>query len=230
MYRIGILEDDLSIIPQIKLVIEEVLKKDSKTIQYVEYAITDGKSEQNDILDEILSDISESKINTLFVDYKLDTKNIAIKGSEIIKTIREQLSEFPMVILTNVVEDGKESQATDADKVYHKEVFLNPDDARSEEMVKNILYNMERYYALRSTLEYKRDRVLQNMNAINESEVETKMDLVAQLIKIEAELQKFTPTHLLPIEKIFPIDEYKEVLNLLKEYKELLKIDGEDRI
>ncbi len=228
MNRIGIIEDDRSVIPEIKLVIAEYLKKKGEVVEYKEYFITDGKDQQREMLDLVLSDIEEGVIQTLFVDYKLDTRNLAVKGSEIIRTIREKLTEFPMIILTNVVEDGKESKATDADKVYQKEVFLNPDDERSEEMVENVLLNMKRYSQLRASLEAKRDTILQKMHQMNESDDE-KMKLLNELIMAETELQKFTPTHLLAVEKIFPVEEYKEVLGILREYKELLGTDEKNQ-
>lgn len=228
MNRIGIIEDDMAVIPEIKLVIAEYLKKKGGTIEYKEYFITDGKDQQKETLDMVLSDIEEGVIQTLFVDYKLNTKNLAVQGSTIIKTIREKLTEFPMIILTNVVEDGKESKATDADKVYHKEVFLNPDDERSEEMVENVLLNMKRYSQLRASLETERDKILQNMHQLNDNGEDEKMELVNELIIVETELQKFTPTHLLSIERIFPMDKYKEVLGMLREYKELLNTDEEN--
>lgn len=225
MDRIGIIEDDRTVIPEIKLVIAEYLRKNGGAIEYKEYFITDGKDQQEETLEMVLSDIEEGVIQTLFVDYKLNTRNLAVKGSEIIKTIREKLTEFPMIILTNVVGDGKESKATDADKVYHKEVFLNPDDERSEEMVENVLLNMKRYSQLRASLETKRDIILQKMHQLNDSGDDEKMKLLNDLIMVETELQKFTPTHLLAVERIFPIEEYKEVLGILREYKELLDTD-----
>lgn len=165
MDRIGIIENDKTVILQIKLVIKEYLKKNGGAIEYKEYFI-EGRKEHT--LARVLSDIEEGVIQTLFVDYKLNTSNLAVKGSEIIKTIREKSTEFPMIILTNVVADGKESKATDADKVYNKEVFLNPDDERSEEMVENVLLNMKRYRQLRESLEINRDTILQKMHQMND--------------------------------------------------------------
>lgn len=229
MDRIGIIEDDKTVIPQIKLVIKEYLKKNGGAIEYKEYFIEGGKDQQEQTLDRVLSDIEEGVIQTLFVDYKLNTSNLAVKGSEIIKTIREKLTEFPMIILTNVVADGKESKATDADKVYNKEVFLNPDDERSEEMVENVLLNMKRYRQLRESFEINRDTILQKMHQMNDSSDDEKMKLLNDLIMVETELQKYTPTHLMAVERIFPIEEYKEVLGILREYKELLDTDGKNK-
>lgn len=229
MNTIGIIEDDRAVVPQIKLVLAEYLKKKGGAVAYKEYFIADGKDEQNEILREVLGDIEEGLIHTLFVDYKLNTVNLSVEGSEIIKTIREELSEFPMVILTNVVEDGKKSKATDADKVYHKEVFLNPDDENSEKMVENVFLNMDRYCQLRAGLEVERDRILQKMNE-RSAEVKSSMDQISELIRVETELQKFTPTHLMPVERIFPVQEYQEVLGILREYRELLKTDEEEQV
>ena len=55
------------------------------------------------------------------------------------------------------------------------------------------------------------------------------MKLLNELIMAETELQKFTPTHLLAVEKIFPVEEYKEVLGILREYKELLGTDEKNQ-
>ena len=56
------------------------------------------------------------------------------------------------------------------------------------------------------------------------------MDQISELIRVETELQKFTPTHLMPVERIFPVQEYQEVLGILREYRELLKTDEEEQV
>lgn len=47
--------------------------------------------------------------------------------------------------MTNVPDESKESPHTDADKVYAKKVFLNPQSDATKEMVRNIRLNIQRY-------------------------------------------------------------------------------------
>ena len=89
--------------------------------------------------------------------------------------------------------------------------------------------NMDRYCQLRAGLEVERDRILQKMNE-RSAEEKSSMDQISELIRVETELQKFTPTHLMPVERIFPVQEYQEVLGILREYRELLKTDEEEQV
>lgn len=75
------------------------------------------------LFNEIREDISEELIQALIVDYRLDTTEDIIKGWEIIEFTHYEFPEFPVIIMTNAPDESKESQHTDADKVYAKKFF-----------------------------------------------------------------------------------------------------------
>ena len=64
------------------------------------------------------------KLSSLIVDYKIIVKTYKIKGTEIFKKIKEEVPKFPVIILTEVVEESTEPDFVDADKVYKEKRFL----------------------------------------------------------------------------------------------------------
>ena len=61
------------------------------------------------LLNEIREDVSEEAIQALIVDFRLDTTEDIIKGWEIIEFAHNEFPEFPVVIMTNAPDEGKES-------------------------------------------------------------------------------------------------------------------------
>ena len=132
--------------------------------------------------------------------------------------MHELVPEFPVIILTNVPDTSKKNDKVDPDKVYAKEVFLNNEKEETRDMVYNIVRNLERYVKKRVELETRREQLL-NCVVDNAQENET----YGELLETEKELNKYTPIGMTEIDNTYKVDDMKEALELLKEYKGLLE-------
>ena len=191
MYKIGILEDRQKEIDNVILVIMENGRfidniPEITEESFVIYKVDDHVKVKNQIIRAIENDINENVIQGLIVDYKIDTKKDIFTGADVVRQIKDTLTEFPIVILTAAVDMSRTSVYVDPDKTYNKEVFFNVDKPESLELTKNIFRNMERYVQLREKLEVELDQELNNLG--NEFSDLT----LSKVIKIENEFQRCT--------------------------------------
>ena len=152
MYQIGIIDDVKSEREDIQVSILDYVNT-SIEVDFKEYELEHRTKAE--LFDEIREDVSEERIHALIVDFRLDTTEDIIKGWEIIEFTHDEFPEFPVVIMTNAPDESKESSYIDADKVYAKKVFLNPQLDETNELVKNIVLNISRYDKKRKELEAK---------------------------------------------------------------------------
>lgn len=214
MYRIGIIEDDQRDLDDI---IVSILDNISETdmVDFKEYNIE--RKSKEDLFEEIRTDIINDNLSALIVDYKLDTHDIVIEGSEIVEFMHEETPEFPTVILTNVPDDGKKSSVTDADKVYTKQTFLNPEKEETKQMVENILLNMKKYAEKRHGLEAKLDLAIKKMNDDPDNP-----DVTGEIMEIESHLAKYKQIYEPTVEVNFNLDKLKEAAELLGDFDKIL--------
>ena len=121
MYQIGIIDDVAGQRADIQVAVLDNITEGTP-VAFKEYELNSRSKE--DLFKEIQEDISADRIHALIVDFRLDTTKDVIKGWEIIEFMHEEIPEFPVVILTNVPDEGLESPHTDADKVYAKKEFF----------------------------------------------------------------------------------------------------------
>ena len=209
MWRIGLIDDKEGERADIQVSILENVEYRNE-IQFKEYEIV--KKAKEKLFEEIIEDISEERIQTLIVDYKLDTSQVVIKGWEIVDFVHEHVPEFPVIIMTNVPEESKESIYIDADKVYPKITFLNTKLPATEEMVKNILSNIQKYVKRRKELEgslaVELDKLDQNS---------TDEEIIANVLELEKSLSKYTETQQTVLDEALDMAELKAVLQELKD-------------
>ncbi|MCH1948202.1 hypothetical protein MCJ35_03175 [Enterocloster sp. OA13] len=219
MYKIGILEDRQKEIDNVILVIMENGRfidniPEITEESFVIYKVDDHVKVKNQIIRAIENDINENVIQGLIVDYKIDTKKDIFTGADVVRQIKDTLTEFPIVILTAAVDMSRTSVYVDPDKTYNKEVFFNVDKPESLELTKNIFRNMERYVQLREKLEVELDQELNNLG--NEFSDLT----LSKVIKIENELSKYKKLEMTQIDKTLDISVLKETMETLRNIEE----------
>ncbi len=214
MYRIGIVDDVPSDRADIQVVIWESCS-DKSFVQFKEYELLDRTKDQ--ILGEIIDDVTEGEIQALIVDFKLDTTAEVIEGWEIVEFVHDEAPEFPMVILTHAPDEGRKSSYTDADKVYAKEFFLKVASSESQAMVDNIFLNMERYVGNRKRLEAELEAELQKLDQNSTSE-----ETLRHVMELETRLNGYKKMNQTTFDTSFDLGELKAVLDDLKKYEELL--------
>lgn len=214
MYRIGIIDDAKSERADIQVSVLDNVGWDAE-IEFKEYELEARTRE--DIMTEIRRDVEEGNIHALIVDFKLDTTADVIKGWEIIEFMHEETPEFPVVIMTNAPDESKESQYTDADKVYAKKVFLKPELDATKELVKNIMLNMEKYVSHRKELETRLEVELKKLDRDGANE-----DILEEVIKIENELSRYKQIYQTRVDKALDMSDLKDAFEELEKYEKLL--------
>lgn len=210
MYRVGIIDDAKSERADIQVSVLDNVGWDAE-IEFKEYELEARTRE--DIMREIRRDVEEGNIHALIVDFKLDTTADVIKGWEIIEFMHEETPEFPVVIMTNAPDESKESQYTDADKVYAKKVFLKPELDATKELVKNIMLNMEKYVSHRKELETRLETELKKLDRDGANE-----DILEEVIKIENELSRYKQIYQTRVDRALDMSDLKDAFEELEKY------------
>ena len=112
--NIGIVEDKESELENIKRTFYSFYKENCDFQDY----IIDEYRKKEELVNEILDDISSTRIDALVVDYLISTKGFKIEGNEIYESVKKHIQNFPIVILTQYVDDSQKSEIIDPDKVY----------------------------------------------------------------------------------------------------------------
>ena len=214
MYRIGIIDDAESERADIQVSVLDNVGWDAQ-IEFKEYEL-EGRSRE-DIVTEIRHDVETGTVHALIVDFKLDTTADVIKGWEIIEFMHEETPEFPVVIMTNAPDESKESQYTDADKVYAKKVFLKPELDVTKELVKNIMLNMEKYTSRRKELETKLGIELKKLDENGASQ-----ETLQEVIRIENELSKYKQMYQTTVDTVLELSDLKDAFAELEKYEKML--------
>ena len=212
MITIGLIEDNMQQCDDIEVVIRDNWLEDDQ-IEFKRYDLSGNSREK--LYKELLDDITEKRIHTLIVDYKLDTNKEIIKGWDIVDFLHSELPEFPVIVLTNAPDDSRESIYIDADKVYAKKTFLNPQLQSTKEQVENLTLNMRRYIKRREKLEKELDAKLNELFLSSED-----IDLLAEIARIESQLDGYTQTQISQLDIKADFREIQETLRLIDKYSD----------
>lgn len=212
MITIGIIEDNMQQCDDIEVVIRDNWFEDDQ-IEFKRYDLSGNSRDK--LYKELLDDITEKRIHTLIVDYKLDTNKEIIKGWDIVDFLHSELPEFPVIVLTNAPDDSRESIYIDADKVYAKKTFLNPQLQSTKEQVENLTLNMQRYIKRREKLEKELDAKLNELFLSSED-----IDLLAEIARIESQLDGYTQTQISQLDIKADFREIQETLRLIEKYSD----------
>ena len=219
MYIIGLIDDEESQLSKIRRTIKTNAKKEEQ-YDFKSYLISDKASDVvSDVCEEVIDDIKNMKLSSLIVDYKIIVKTYKIKGTEIFKKIKEEVPKFPVIILTEVVEESTEPDFVDADKVYKKKDFYKIEGEYSKEKVFNIFDSMRKYVGQRDKLQLTIDDLKQQLakGSLRHEEV------VGNILALESQLDDFVPTEQSQIDKVFDEQKAKEIVALIEKANALIE-------
>jgi hypothetical protein len=219
MYIIGLIDDEESQLSKIRRTIKTNAKKEEQ-YDFKSYLISDKASDVvSDVFEEVIDDIKNMKLSSLIVDYKIIVKTYKIKGTEIFKKIKEEVPKFPVIILTEVVEESTEPDFVDADKVYKKKDFYKIEGEYSKEKVFNIFDSMRKYVGQRDKLQLTIDDLKQQLakGSLRHEEV------VGNILALESQLDDFVPTEQSQIDKVFDEQKAKEIVALIEKANALIE-------
>lgn len=219
-YKIGLIDDDKDELGDIRRTIKENKPNNVELsdIELMEYSLGEGSNCLTYTINEIIEDIINFKINSLIVDYNIIVKSKKIEGTEIYKKVMDVAPNFPMIILTNLVDASVAYNFVDPDKVYNKKEFFVLENEYSKKKVLNMFRNMERYIENRNALEQKRIELKEKLEKDG-----TNQEIIDDIIKTESELDKLYPTDQTEIEKIFDKEGIREILEILEKANKLME-------
>ncbi|AEY65603.1 hypothetical protein [Clostridium sp. BNL1100] len=218
MYIIGLVDDEDSQIKAIRRTIKTNAPQQEE-YDFKSYSLSEESGKLVDeVFNNVMSDIVNLKISCLIIDYKIMVKTTKIKGTEIFGKIKETVPKFPIIILTEVVEESIEPDFVDADKVYKKREFFKLDEEYSKEKVSNIFDSMKKYVNKRDSLQLTLESLKDKM--VKGSAVE---DNIREVLKVESELDDFLPTEQTQIDKVFDEKKAKKIVELIEKANSMLE-------
>lgn len=225
MIRIGLIDDNEYEVDDIRTTIAVGWKKlpnPSDKVEFKLYQLSDTADFKNELFKELIDDVAHRSIQSLIVDYKLDTLHRVIEGKDVVAYMHETVPAFPVIILTNAPERSKCEDAIDPDKVYDKESFFMLETPQCEEMVFKIYRNISRYTSQRAKLETELAQALERLNADRALDTEEKIVLLTKITALEDELSQYTWTGQSRAEKAFDLGGLRELIAELIEIEEKL--------
>ena len=149
--NIGIVEDKESELDNIKRTFYSFYKENCDFQDY----IIDEYGEKEELVNKILDDILNTRIDVLVVDYLISREGFKIVGNEVYESVKKHIQNFPVIILTQYVDDSQKSEIIDPDKVYRKSIFFDINTQESKDSLKNIDISIRNFQKQKEEIEQK---------------------------------------------------------------------------
>ncbi|MBC1424175.1 hypothetical protein HCI96_04145 [Listeria seeligeri] len=216
MYRIGIVEDS-----------EDEIAKIERTLDFfnidfdMSYYFSERTYTPENIVEKLSShiiiEIQSDKIDGLIIDYKIVLDDIIIEGNEIYREINMVIPKFPIIILTEIVDEPEGKTYMDADKVYRKSTFFNFESRTSKDMYTKFFKNMDHYRG-------NRQRYRDELNKKKETLVSEgiKKETILEIVDLENELSKYENIGNDSSDSLLDSDSIAKAINLIKQVDEMI--------
>lgn len=223
MIRIGLIDDNTTERDDIQTTIYTAWQNshdipEEKDVQFKLYELAPRQSFKEELKKELLHDIDRRYIQSLIVDYKLDSLRKVIAGKDIVEFLNTEVPAFPVIILTNAPGGSQKEPVIDPDKVYDKNEFFYLGSEASNKMALKIYLNIQRYLTRRSELEAKRERMLEELSTHPDADVD--IELLSKITEIDYELSNYTTTEKTTVEKAVNLSELRNLISDLIELEE----------
>lgn len=216
-YMIGIVDDDNTHVLDIKRVFARYGKINNIHIDFQTFYESENVDYKK-IITSVIEAIREQKVDCVIIDYKLVFVQETNKGADLINEIRDNVSGFPCIILTGRADECVQEFKVDPDKIYVKRDFLAISTAKSDEMVKKILMNID--------IVKQRKAVLQaGINTLKEQLREFDGDsnkIIEQIISLESKLSKYCVVEHTALDEFYDSTALEKIVDLLDKANELL--------
>ncbi|SHM36023.1 hypothetical protein SAMN02746066_01672 [Anaerosporobacter mobilis DSM 15930] len=217
MYTIGLIDDEES---QLKAMRRTIKINAPRSVEY-DFKSYSLSKESGKLVDEVfrdvMHDIVNEEIGCLIIDYKIMVRTTKIQGTEIFRKIKEVVPKFPIIILTEVVEESIEPDFIDADKVYRKRDFFKLEEEYSKDKVHNIFDSMRKYVSQRDSLKLTLFDLKEKLAKGNES------DMIKEVLKVESEIADFLPSDQSQIDRVFDEGKVKKIVELIEKANNMLE-------
>ena len=213
MINIGIVEDKESELDNIKRCFYGYYRGDCGFQDY----IIDEYGEKEELVNKILDDILNTRIDVLVVDYLISREGFKIVGNEVYESVKKHIQNFPVIILTQYVDDSQRSEIIDPDKVYRKSIFFDINTQESKDSLKNIDISIRNFQRQKEKIEQK---ILYEQQKIKDREIDP--SVLINLSELELNLNKYIVSDsTTELDKLFDTSQLECAVKLIKDLGEL---------
>ena len=213
MINIGIVEDKESELDNIKRCFYGYYRGDCGFQDY----IIDEYGEKEELVNKILDDILNTRIDVLVVDYLISREGFKIVGNEVYESVKRHIQNFPVIILTQYVDDSQRSEIIDPDKVYRKSIFFDINTQESKDSLKNIDISIRNFQRQKEKIEQK---ILYEQQKITDREIDP--SVLINLSELELNLNKYIVSDsATELDKLFDTSQLECAVKLIKDLGEL---------
>ena len=213
MINIGIVEDKESELDNIKRCFYGYYRGDCGFQDY----IIDEYGEKEELVNKILDDILNTRIDVLVVDYLISREGFKIVGNEVYESVKKHIQNFPVIILTQYVDDSQRSEIIDPDKVYRKSIFFDINTQESKDSLKNIDISIRNFQRQKEKIEQK---ILYEQQKIKDREIDP--SVLINLSELELNLNKYIVSDsATELDKLFDTSQLECAVKLIKDLGEL---------
>ena len=213
MINIGIVEDKESELDNIKRCFYGYYRGDCGFQDY----IIDEYGEKEELVNKILDDILNTRIDVLVVDYLISREGFKIVGNEVYESVKKHIQNFPVIILTQYVDDSQRSEIIDPDKVYRKSIFFDINTQESKDSLKNIDISIRNFQKQKEEIEQK---ILDEQQKIKDREIDP--SVLINLSELELNLNKYIVSDsATELDKLFDTSQLECAVKLIKDLGEL---------
>lgn len=213
MIKIGIVEDKESELDNIKRIFYSYYKENCDFQDY----IIDEYGEKEELVNKILDDIQNTRIDVLVVDYLISREGFKIVGNEVYESVKKHIQNFPVIILTQYVDDSQRSEIIDPDKVYRKSIFFDINTQESKDSLKNIDISIRNFQKQKEEIEQK---ILYEQQKIKDREIDP--SVLINLSELELNLNKYIVSDsATELDKLFDTSQLECAVKLIKDLGEL---------
>lgn len=211
--NIGIVEDKESELDNIKRTFYSFYKENCDFQDY----IIDEYGEKEELVNKILDDILNTRIDVLVVDYLISREGFKIVGNEVYESVKKHIQNFPVIILTQYVDDSQRSEIIDPDKVYRKSIFFDINTQESKDSLKNIDISIRNFQKQKEEIEQK---ILYEQQKIKDREMNP--SVLINLSELELNLNKYIVSDsTTELDKLFDTSQLECAVKLIKDLGEL---------
>ena len=213
MINIGIVEDKESELDNIKRCFYGYYRGDCGFQDY----IIDEYGEKEELVNKILDDILNTRIDVLVVDYLISREGFKIVGNEVYEPVKRHIQNFPVIILTQYVDDSQKSEIIDPDKVYRKSIFFAINTQESKDSLKNIDISIRNFQRQKEEIE---KQILYEQQKIKDREIDP--SVLINLSELELNLNKYIVSDsATELDKLFDTSQLECAVKLIKDLGEL---------
>ena len=216
MYRIGLIDDEPAELTKVRRTIKVNAPKGME-FDFKSYEIPEKREDAIDqICSQVIDDIEGMNITALIIDYKIMVKALKVNGTDILKEINDTVSKFPVIILTERVEESIQPDHVDADKVYKKKDFFKLEEEYSKEKINHIFDSMVKYVKQRDELTLTLSELKKKLESGDRSVIE-------DVLKLEEKLDEFVPVEQTQIDRTYDANRMKAIVDLIAEANKLME-------